>query len=400
MTSRRIGRATVEAIPAADRGPLEIAVFKAALVVALTLSACSKSAPPPPPPPDVVVADVIQKDVPIYAEWVGTTEGNITAQIRARVQGYLQRRGYDEGTLVRAGDLLFMIDPRPYQAAFDQARGDLGRAQAVLTKAQQDVTRYTPLAAEKAISQEELDNAVQASRAAKAAVDSSRAMVEKAQLNLDWTQVKSPIDGIAGIAIAQIGDLVSENTLLTTVSQVDPIKVSFPISEQEYLRYADGIELNNPKPREAKLELILADGNVYPERGRASVANREVDVKTGTMLIVALFPNSRSLIRPGQYAKVRANTETRRGALLVPQRAVQELQGAYQVAVVGADNKVAMRTVKAGARVGDLWVINEGLKPGERIVVEGLQKVRDGATVNPKPAEPVAAAQAEPAASR
>jgi membrane fusion protein (multidrug efflux system) len=293
-----------------------------------------------------------------------------------------------------------VIDPRPYQAALDQAKGDLGRAEAVATKAQQDVTRYTPLAASKAISQEELDNAIQFSRGAKAAVDSASAAVEKAQLNLDWTQVKSPIDGIAGIAIAQIGDLVSENTLLTTVSQVDPIKVSFPISEQEYLRLADRIQLNDPKVRESTLQLILADGNVYPEKGRASVANREVDVKTGTMTIVALFPNPRNLVRPGQYAKVRATTETRQGALLVPQRAVQELQGSHQVAVVGADNKVAMRTVKASARIGDLWVIDEGLKPGERIVVEGLQKVRDGATVNPKPAEPVASAKAEPAANQ
>ncbi|HSD11410.1 MAG TPA: efflux RND transporter periplasmic adaptor subunit [Candidatus Binatia bacterium] len=400
MKSRRIGRARLEAIPAVDREPSALGVLGAASVVALALSACGKSAPPPPPPPDVVVSDVIQKDVPIYSEWVGTTEGNITAQIRARVQGYLQRRNYQEGTLVRAGDLLFLIDPRPYQAALDQSKGDLGRAEAVATKTQQDVTRYTPLAAEKAISQEELDNAIQASRAAKAAVDSARAAVEKTQLNLDWTQVKSPIDGIAGIAVAQIGDLVSENTLLTTVSQVDPIKVSFPISEQEYLRLASGIELNDPKPRESNLELILADGNVYPEKGRASVANREVDVKTGTMTIVALFPNPRSLVRPGQYAKVRATIETRQGALLVPQRAVQELQGTHQVAVVGADNKVAMRTVKAGARVGDLWVVDEGLKPGERIVVEGLQKVRDGATVNPKPAEPVTSAKAEPAASK
>jgi membrane fusion protein, multidrug efflux system len=400
MTNRRIGRATVEAIPAADRRRLEVAVLTAAVVVALTLSACAKSAPPPPPPPDVVVADVIQKDVPIYSEWVGTTEGNITAQIRARVQGHLERRSYDEGTLVRAGDLLFVIDPRPYQAALDQAKGELGTAEAVATKAQQDVTRYTPLAAEKAISQEELDNAIQASRAAKAAVDSARATVEKAQLNFDWTQVKSPIDGIAGIAIAQIGDLVSENTLLTTVSQVDPIKVSFPISEQEYLRLAPAIELNNPKLRESTLQLILADGDVYPEKGRASVANREVDVKTGTMTIVALFPNPRNLVRPGQYAKVRATVETRQGALLVPQRAVQELQGSHQVAVVGADNKVAMRTVKAGARIGDLWLIDQGLKPGERIVVEGLQKVREGATVNPKPAEPATSAKAEPAAGR
>jgi membrane fusion protein (multidrug efflux system) len=400
MRRRTIACATGDAILAVDRDPVEIAVFRAAVVVALTFSACSKPAPPPPPPPDVVVADVIQKDVPIYAEWVGTTEGNVTAQIRARVQGYLQKRSYDEGTLVREGDLLFVIDPRPYQAALDQDKGELGRADAALAKAQQDVARFTPLAAEKAISQQELDNAIQASRAAKAAVDSARAAVEKARLNLDWTQVKSPIAGIAGIAIAQVGDLVSENTLLTTVSQVDPIKVSFPISEQEYLKFADRIDLSMRKEYPATLELVLADGSVYPEKGRASVANREVDVKTGTMMIVALFPNSRNLVRPGQYAKVRATMETRQGALLVPQRAVQELQGSHQVAVVGADNKVAMRTVKAGARLGDLWVINEGLKPGERIVVEGLQKVREGAIVNPKPAEPVASAKAEPAANQ
>jgi membrane fusion protein, multidrug efflux system len=400
MRRRTIACATGDAILAVDRDPVEIAVFRAAVVVALTFSACSKPAPPPPPPPDVVVADVIQKDVPIYAEWVGTTEGNVTAQIRARVQGYLQKRSYDEGTLVREGDLLFVIDPRPYQAALDQDKGELGRADAALAKAQQDVARFTPLAAEKAISQQELDNAIQASRAAKAAVDSARAAVEKARLNLDWTQVKSPIAGIAGIAIAQVGDLVSENTLLTTVSQVDPIKVSFPISEQEYLKFADRIDVSSRKEDRASLELILADGNVYPEKGRASVANREVDVKTGTMMIVALFPNSRNLVRPGQYAKVRATMETRQGALLVPQRAVQELQGSHQVAVVGADNKVAMRAVKAGARLGDLWVINEGLKPGERIVVEGLQKVREGAIVNPKPAEPVASAKAEPAANQ
>ena len=399
MRSRRIDRVTGEAIPVVERDPLKVVL--AAAAVLLVFSSCSRSAPPPPPaPPDVVVADVIQKDVPIYAEWVGTTEGNVTAQIRARVQGYLQKRSYDEGTLVHEGDLLFVIDPRPYQSALDQAKGELGRADAAATKAQQDVTRFTPLAAEKAISQQELDNAIQASRAGKAAVDSARAAVEKARLNLDWTQVKSPIDGIAGIAIAQVGDLVSESTLLTTVSQVDPIKVSFPISEQEYLKFADRIDLSMRKEYPATLELVLADGSVYPEKGRASVANREVDVKTGTMMIVALFPNSRNLVRPGQYAKVRATTETRQGALLVPQRAVQELQGSHQVAVVGADNKVAMRTVKAGARLGDLWVINEGLKPGERIVVEGLQKVREGATVNPKPAEPAASAKAEPAANQ
>lgn len=355
---------------------------------ALALAACEqKSAPPPPPPPDVAVADVVQKDVPIYVEWVGTTDGNVNAQIRARVRGYLQSRTYNEGTVVRAGDLLFTIDPRPYQAALDQAKGELGRADAALTKAQQDVTRYRPLAAEGAISQQELDNAVQAERASRAAVDSARANVETARLDLDWTKVTSPIAGISGIAIAQIGDLIAPNTVLTTVSQVDPIKVSFPISEQEYLRYAVRIQLDKPNEGSANLELVLADGSVYKERGTAAIANRQVDIQTGTMMIVGLFPNPANLLRPGQYAKVRATVESRTGALLVPQRSVQELQGTFQVAVVGPDNKVAMRIVKAGPRVGSAWVIDEGLKPGERVIVEGLQKVRDGATVNPKPVD-------------
>jgi len=319
-------------------------------------------------------------------------DGNVNAQIRTRVRGYLEERSYTEGTPVRTGDLLFVIDPRPYQAALDQAKGELGRAEAAVTKTQQDVTRYTPLAAEGAISQQELDNAVQSNRSAKSAADAARANVDKARLDLNWTKVQSPIDGIAGISIAQVGDLVGEDTVLTTVSQVDPIKVSFPISEQEYLRYAERLQITSkePRPRESALELVLADGSVHPQRGTFMVVNRQVDIKTGTMMMVALFPNPGNLLRPGLYAKVRAAIETRAGALLVPQRAVQEVQGAFQVAVVGDDNKVTMRTVKPGARVGNLWVINEGLKPGERVVVEGLQKVRDGVTVSPKAAEPAA----------
>jgi membrane fusion protein, multidrug efflux system len=362
-------------------------------IAAAVLPGCQeKHEAPAAPPPDVLVAPVEQKDVPIYSEWVGTTDGSINAQIRARVQGYLQAQKYTEGSLARAGDLMFTIDPRPYQAALDQAKGELEQAAAVLTKAQQDVARYSPLAAAGAISKQELDNATQAQRAAKAAGDSARASLVKAQLDLDWTQIKSPIDGIAGVSVAQVGDLISENTVLTTVSQLDPIKVSFPISEQEYMRYAERLQLAmaDQRPREGVLELVLADGSVHPHRGRGSVVNRQVDVKTGTMMIVGLFPNPGNLLRPGQYAKVRAPIETRPGALLVPQRAVQEVQGGYQVAVVGTDNKVAMRPVKTGARVGTQWVIDEGLKPDERVVVEGLQKVRDGVTVNPKAAEPAA----------
>lgn len=362
-----------------------------ALVSAGSLYGCDRQSsqpPAPPPPPDVVVSDVTQRDVPIYVEWVGTTDGNINAQIRARVNGYLQSRDYNEGTAVRAGDLMFAIDPRPYQAALDQAKGELGRAEAQLTKTAQDVSRYTPLAAQGAISQQELDNAVQANRSARAAVESARATVEKARLDLDWTQIRAPIDGVAGLSVAQIGDLISESTVLTTVSQIDPIKAAFPISEQEYLRYADRIQLNNGqlKPREGALELILADGRVYPQRGTATVANRQVDIKTGTMMIVGLFPNPNGLIRPGQYAKVRATVETKSAAILVPQLAVQEVQGVKQVAVVGSDNKVSIRTITGNTRVDKSLIVEDGLKPGEKVVVEGLQKVRNGATVNPKPA--------------
>lgn len=363
----------------------------ALVALAVAFAGCEeKTAPVAPPPAEVYVAGVAQKDVPIFQEWVGTMDGYINAQIRARVRGYLQQRPYTEGSRVRTGDLLFAIDARPYQAALDQAKGELGRADAALTKSQQDVARYTPLAAEGAISQQELDNAVQAARSNRAAVEAARANVEQAQLDLDWTQLTSPIDGIAGISVANIGDLISETSVLTTVSQVDPIKVSFSISEQEYLRFADTIELDQPNQRGANLEMILADGSVHPHRGTASIANREVDVKTGTMTIISLFPNPDYRLRPGQYAKVRATTETRSAALLVPQRSVQEIQGTYQVAVVGADNKVAMRSVRPGPRVGNDWIIDEGLEPGERVIVEGLQKVRDGVAVDPKPADATA----------
>lgn len=349
------------------------------------------TAPPPPPPPDVVVAEAIQREVPIYSEWLGTTDGSINAQIRARVQGYLQSRDYREGTAVRAGDLLFAIDPRPYQAALDQARGDLGRAEAALGKTRLDVARYTPLAREGAISQQELDNAIQADRGNQASVAAAQAAVKQAELNLEWTRVKAPIDGIAGISVAQIGDLIGASTLLTTVSRVDPIKVTFPISEREYLKFADRIGTAMQAEKRAEqhgppLDLILGDGSVYPEKGEVALPDREVDVKTGTIAVVSYFPNPKHILRPGLYAKVRAVMDVKANALLVPQRAIVELQGSYRLAVVGEDNKVSMRPVKVGERVGNLWIINEGLNAGERIIIEGVQKVRDGAIVNPKPA--------------
>jgi membrane fusion protein (multidrug efflux system) len=370
----------------------------------VSVAGCQKGAAPPAPPPapppaDVQVTTAVQQDVPVYSEWIGTTDGSINAQIRARVQGYLQERHYREGTAVKSGDLLFSIDPRQYLAALDQAKGDLGRAEAALGKTKLDVSRYTPLAKEGAMSQQELDNAIQADRGNEAAVAAARAAVRQAELNLEWTQVRAPVDGIAGISVAQIGDLISANTLLTTVSRVDPLKVTFPISEREYLKFADLIGRAMQAEKRAEkhgppLELILADGRVYPEHGSIALPDREVDLKTGTITVVSYFPNPNSTLRPGLYAKVRVVTDTRKEALLVPQRAVQELQGSYRLAIVTAENKVSMRPVKMGARIGPLWVVEEGLKSDERVIVEGLLKVRDGAQVNPKPAQTEAVAAA------
>lgn len=362
-------------------------------LAALAASGCERKDAVSALAPDVVVTEVVKRDVPIYAEGVGTTAGTIDAQIRAKVQGYLLTRNYVEGAFVRAGDLLFKIDARPYQASFDQLRGELARAEAAYKKTQMDVARDRPLAKQGAVSQKELDDSVQANEANKANVFSARANLEKGKLNLDWTSITSPVDGVAGVASAQIGDLIMENTVLTTVSQVDPIKVLFPISEKMYLRFAERIQkaVANPSGDQrtrASLELILADGSVYPHKGKAALPDRQVDIKTGTITIVSYFPNPGNVLRPGQYAKVRAVVETVHDALLVPQRAVQELQGIYQVAVVDAENKIAVRTVKPGARIGSQWVITSGLNQGEQVVVEGLQKVRSGLVVSPKPVPP------------
>ena len=351
-----------------------------------------KQAPVAAQPPAVEVVQVLQQDVPIFAEWIGTTDGLVNAKIRAQVSGYLLKQTYQEGTTVKKGDLLFEIDPRPFKAAFDQAVAQLAIAKARLGKTDLDVKRYTPLAKESAISQQELDDAVQANLGAKASVQSAEAAVEQAKLNLDFTRIISPIDGIAGTAIVQIGDLVGPTNAneLTTVSTVNPIKVNFPISEQEYMGAVQSRERTGRKQSAAAdmpLELILADGSVFPQPGKLSFADRQVDVKTGTIRVAALFPNPGDILRPGQFARVRALTETRQNALLVPQRSVTELQGGFQVAVVGPDNKVTIRNVKAGQRMGSLWLIDEGLKPGERIVMEGVQKVREGQAVTPKPAD-------------
>ena len=331
---------------------------------------------------------VVQSDVPILSEWIGTLDGSVNAEIRPKVEGYLLRQFYKEGQFVRTKDPLFEIDPRQFRAALEQARGSLARAEAQLSKADRDVERFTPLAAQRAISQQELDNALVAERDAQAAVASAEAAVEQADLNLGWTKVVSPIDGIVGIAKVQVGDLVSPQTVMAAVSTVDPIRVSYGITEREYMRFAQLINRPNyaTTERGPALELILDDGSTYGHAGKAVLVDRDVDVKTGTMTIKGFFPNPGNILRPGQYAKVRAALNVKTGALLVPQRAVAELQGGFRVGVVGEDSKVDIRTVEPGERVGGFWVIDKGLKPGEKVIVAGLQYMQPGMTVKAKPA--------------
>ena len=391
----------------------------------------------PPPPPFVDVVNVIQKDVPIFSEWVATMDGFVNATIRAQVQGYLIKQNYREGDFVKKNQALFEIDPRTFQASLDQARASreqvkasLEQAKATVEQAQAEVARtegryfvaktnlnrVRPLAEQKALSQRDLDDAMgneesarasvvaakasvsaaqakvseaqAAVGAAEAAVGVAQANLEKARLDYSFTKILSPIDGIAGIAKAQLGNLVGPGQVeeLTTVSSVDPIKVYLSVSEQQYMRAAE----SHRDPQKVPLELILADGSIHPYKGEFFLADRQVDVKTGTFRIGALFKNPRNILRPGQFARVRAEVKTKKGALLVPQRAVTELQGSYQVAVVGPDRKVDIRPVKPGERVQNLWVIDEGLKPGEQVVSEGVQKVRQGMTVTPKPFTPQA----------
>lgn len=361
------------------------------LAVAGLAAACNQSeaAKPAPPPPGVVVTAAIQHDQPVIHEWIGTAKGDVNAEIRPKLEGYLLRRTYEEGGYVRQGDLLFEIDPRQFQAQLRQAEANLAQAEAAVAKANRDVARYEPLAAEKAISQQELDNARSSQEAARASYGALRAAVEQTRLNLSWTRVTSPISGVAGIAAAQVGNLVSPQTVLTTVSDVDPIRVEFPLSEQEYLHYQNDASIRN-----APLDLVLADGSVYPHKGRIATAGRDVNVGTGTITMVGIFPNPGNLLRPGQYAKVRAVTEVRRAAILVPQRAVNELQGIQQVAVVGPDNQAEVRIVKTGARIGTNWIIEEGVRAGERVIIEGFSRVKTGAPVSVKEAPAVEDAKA------
>ena len=349
------------------------------------------NAAPAIPSPEVEVASVVQKDVPIYSEWVATLDGYVNAQIQAQVPGYIIQQTYKEGSFVRKGQLLFQIDPRPFQTLLDQANAQLAQAQAQLGKTEMDVDRDTPLAKERAIAQSQLDNDVQANKAVKAAVKAAEAQVEQAQLNLDFTNVKSLVDGIAGIAQVQIGNLVNPTTVLTSVSQINPIKAYFSISEQEYLHYAERINAETQKEGPTNgppFDLILADGSVYPYKGVGLLTNRQVDTTTGSIQLVCSFPNPQNILRPGQFGRLRAAPEIRRGALLVPQKAVNELQGTYQVAVVDSDNKVSIRPVKVGDRAGTAWIIESGVKPGELVIVEGLQKVQSGSTVKIKQAAP------------
>jgi membrane fusion protein, multidrug efflux system len=350
---------------------------------------CDKKEAPPAAPPEVYVTNVVQKDVPVYLELVGQTKGSQDVEIRARVEGYLDKVAFTEGSYVRAGDLLYQIDPKPLEASLANAKANLATAQARLDKTVTDVNRLTPLAKQQAVSQQELDNALSARDAAKAMLDAQKAAVDTVMLDLGYTKITAPLDGIVGTTLVKAGNLVGrgESTLLTTVSQTDPILFRAGMSEAEYLRVAKRIQETGVRVGQtAVIELLLADGTVHPQKGRVDAVERAIDPTTGTLAIQFKFPNPQRVVRPGQYGRARFVIENKAGALLVPQRAVTELQNLYSVAVVGSGDKVEFRNVKVGPRVDDLWVIEEGLKAGEKVVVEGLQKVRDGATVSPKPA--------------
>jgi len=406
-----------------------IEIWAAAVLIpaALVAAGCTKatSAAGPPRPPEVEVFPVEQRDVPIYHEWIGTLDGLVNAAIRAEVTGYLLTQNYLEGSFVRKGQLLFEIDPRPFDAALAQAQGQLAQAKGQLAQAkaqlaqsqaqleqsiasqkrtQLDVDKYTPLAKQQAVTRQDLDNSVQNNVAAKAqieaskagvetakaqieasnaAVESAQAAVEAARVNTGFTHLTSPIDGIAGQAQVQVGNLVNPSSgVITTVSTLDPIKGNFTVGEQEYLSLTRG---GVGYLMKLQLELILADGSTYPQKGKFFFADRQVDQNTGAIQLTGLFPNPGNRLRPGQYGKVRAAIGASVGALLIPQRAVTELQGGYQVAVVDSANKVGIRTVKLGDRIGSMWIVTDGLKPGERVVAEGIQQARPGTEVSPKP---------------
>lgn len=371
---------------------------KVVVVGALALAicaACEKKAPPAAAaPPEVYVTEVVQKDVPIYLELVGQTLGFQDTELRARVEGVLESMNFREGSFVKQGTLLYQIDRKPLEAALAQAKADQATAEARLAKANNDVERYKPLAAKQAVSKQELDDALALQDASRSQVDATKAAVDKASLDLGYTRITAPITGLVGTTLVKPGNLVGrgENTLLTTISKIDPILVRVAATEADYLRVArrGPAGLGGP-PKAAGIQLVLADGTVYPETGHIVNVDRAVDPTTGTLGMQIEFPNKDQVVRPGQYARTRLLLDTKANALLVPQRAVQELQNLYSVAVVDAQNKVAFRNVKVGDRVDTMWVITDGLKPGERVVVEGLQRIRDGIAVEPKPAPPTPA---------
>jgi RND family efflux transporter MFP subunit len=358
-------------------------------IVTFQLIGCAKKSAPPPAPPEVVVAPVRQQDVPIFAEWVAQLNGPINAAIMPKIQGYLLSQDYGNGSLVRKGQLLFQIDARPFQAALDQARAEVDRTKAALAKATNDVQRDTPLAAQKAIPQKQLDDDLANQAWAEAELEAKKAAQQQAVLNLGWTKVYSPVSGVAGIANSQVGDLVGPSVKMTTVSQIDPIWAYFNISESLYLSYAPQISrvlesgtINSTLP----VEFIQANDVPYSFKGRVVFVNREIASGTGTIQLAAAFPNRQAILRPGGFGRVRVQTSTARNALLVPQAAVIEVQSLYQVIVVGADDRASVRPVKVGDRVGTNWIITDGLQSGERVVVEGIQKIQTLAAQSPQPA--------------
>lgn len=374
-------------------------LIAAPLFLSLALVACGDKPAPTSVTPTVEVVQVAQRDVPIYMEWIGSLDGNVNAVIRPQVTGYLIKQNYREGDLVKQGQPLFEIDPRTFESAVDEAKGLRAQQVARFETTKANLDRIKPLAALNAVSQKDLDDATGAHLSAKAQLEAADASLKTAKLNLGFTKITSPVTGIAGIAKAQIGDLLSPSmpTELTTVSTVDPIKVYFNISEREYLKIANAAAAAGKRPEHVPLELFLVDGSLYPHPGKSAVLNRQVDTTTGTFKVAALFPNPDNLLRPGQYGRVRATMSVDKGALLVPQRSVTEIQGKYLVAVVGADNKVDIRPVMVGERIGTEWIISKGLQPGEQVIAEGTQKVRPGVTVTPKPF--VAGAPADKAAA-
>ncbi|MFL5373556.1 MAG: efflux RND transporter periplasmic adaptor subunit [Myxococcales bacterium] len=381
--------------PNRRRASLFQSCFPAAAAAALVVACTEKGPPPAPPVPEVTTVDVIQRDVPIGAELTATLHGLEDVELRARVEGYLKSIDYAEGSEVKKGALLFTIDDKPYRAKLAESKGALARAKASLSKADLDVKRYRPLAAEKAISQAELDNAITAQQAAKAQVDAAAANAENAALDLGYTRITAPVAGLVGRAQRKVGDLVGkgEATLLTTLSSIDPVRVTVNMPEALYLRYAKRLQAAAAERKPAAdsapgAQLLLSDGSIYPEKGRLILIDRSVDSQTGTLRADLAFPNPTRILRPGLYAKVLYKEEVRVGALLVPQRAVQELQGQFTVVLVDAENKAQSRKVKTGPRVDNLWILEEGVKPGDKVIVEGAQKVRDGMLVKAEPAPP------------